>query len=108
MNPEERRILSDAIRAVRCHSKHAWWQLKHETFDHGFQSFYPAESMFDRPAQAVAGALNGSQLEQLRRSWSNAHPAPDDDAELVSHYARVIVAEVVRRARIAAYRTETW
>jgi hypothetical protein len=108
MNSEESRVLKDAIRAVRCHNRHAWWQLKREIFEHGFQSYYPAQTMFERPAQVVAEALNPLQITQLRRTWSSAQPVPADSSQLVRHYAGVIVAEVVRRARVAAYRTENW
>ena len=106
MSPGERQILRDAIRAVRTHNEHCWWQLKREVFDFGLQDYYPAESMFERPAAVAMSAMSPSKIAalcELRQSLGLAQPENP-----IEHYSRAIVHEIVARARIAAYRTENW
>ena len=108
MNRKELTILRELIGVVRCWNQHAWWQLKRETFDFGYQTHYPAQAMFDRPARVSMASLTPSQLGELRVAWSGYGDLPQSDQDLMLHYSRQVVAEIVRRARIAGYRTENW
>lgn len=106
MSPDELRILKHVILATRRHNHHAWWQLKREIFDFGDQDHYPAQSMFERPAKLAVATLSRVSLAELYvlRERSGLHQPVD----VVGYYSQRVVAEVVRRARIAAFRTENW
>lgn len=108
MNVKERCLLRNLIAAVRTHNTDAWWQLKREIHDYGNQTYYPAQSFFETPAEAALGMLSPPEMQQLRMVWSGGGIAPADDTALRAHYAREVVLEVVRRARSAALRTLAW
>lgn len=110
MNLNEKRILRTAIKAVAHHNSNAWWELKRQIFDGGFQSYYPMQGDFDGPAERVIAGQSGDVKEALINEWRKAKPSRADlsDSEILAAYARLIVEEVVERARIAAYRTENW
>lgn len=108
MNALERRLLSNVIHAVRTHNNHAWWQLKREVHDYGYENYYPAQSFFETRAEEALGALRPPEMRQLRLAWSGKGIAPAHDLDLRKHYAREVVLEIVRRARLAAVRTLDW
>jgi len=110
MNRNEKRILRNAIKAVAQHNPNAWWELKSQIFNHGYQFYYPVQGDFDRPAERVIACLSEAEKEELINEWRTAMPQRTDfsDSEILSKYARLIVEEVVERARAAAYRTINW
>ena len=110
MNRNEKRILRTAIYAVAHHNSNAWWELKRQIFDFGYQSYYPKQGDFDIPARRVIAEQSDAVKESLVKEWKNAKPPRADlpDSEILATYARLIVEKVVERARVAAYRTENW
>lgn len=110
MNRNEKRILQTAIKVVAHHNSNAWWELKRQIFFAGYQPYYPVQGDFDGPAERVIAALSGEVKEALKNEWKKARPQRADlsDSEILTAYARLIVEEVIERARIAAYRTENW
>lgn len=65
---------------------------------------------FDWPAERVITKQPDAVKEELINEWRTAKPPRADlsDSEILSTYARLIVEEVVERARVAAYRTINW
>lgn len=110
MNRDEKRILRTAIKAVAHHNSSAWWELKRQIFEGGYQSYYPMQGDFSGPAERVIAVQSGAVKEALINEWRKARPPRADlsDSEILATYARLIVEEVVERARVAAYRTESW
>lgn len=110
MNQKEKHILKTAIKAVRHHNSNAWWELKRQIFEGGYQSHYPAQWDFDHPAERMIERQSESVKAALINEWKTAKPprAELSDSEILSSYARLIVEEIVARARVAAYRTQNW
>lgn len=110
MNRAEKRILREAIRAVAQANSNAWWELKRQIYDGGFQSYYPVQGDFDHPAQRVIAAQSNEVKSSLLKEWRSARPARPQlsDSEILEAYGRLVVEEVVARARLAAYRTTNW
>ena len=110
MNPAEKRLLRDTIKALAHHNRNAWSDLKRQIFEGGFQSDYPVQGDFDTPAERVIARLPDETKAALIAEWQNAVPARAKltDPEILAAYSRIIVEEVVERARVAAYRTENW
>jgi hypothetical protein len=110
MNRNEKRILRTAIQAVAHHNSNAWCELKRQIFEYGYQSYYPVQGDFDRPAEQVIAGQPNTVKQALVNEWLTAKPARANfpESEILNAYARLIVEEVVRRARLAAYRTVNW
>ncbi len=110
MTRNERRLLRDAINATAHHNRNAWWELKRQIWDGGYASYYPATGDFDAPAQRAITALPSDAKAALVAEWRSAVPARSDgsDSEILASYARVVVEEIIERARLAAYRTKNW
>lgn len=110
MNPAEKRLLRDTIKALAHHNRNAWSDLKRQIFEGGFQSDYPVQGDFDGPAERLIARLSGETKDALIAEWRSAVPARIrlTDPDILAAYARVVVEEVVERARVAAYRTENW
>ena len=110
MNRNEKRILRNAIKAVAHHNPNAWWELKREIFDYGYQSYYPMQGVFDGPAERVIAGQSDAVKGALIEEWKKAKPPRADltESEILTQYARLVVKEVVERARVAAYRTNNW
>jgi hypothetical protein len=110
MNRNERLLLRPAINAVARRNRNAWWELKRQIFDGGYQSYYPAQGDFDAPAERAIAGLPTETKAALIAEWRGAMPArtPYTDAEILVAYARVVVEVVVERACAAAYKTENW
>src|SRR5437867_2148014 len=110
MNKIEKALLRDIIRAVAGHNKNAWWELKRQIFDGGYGSDYPAQGDFDFPAARAIERLSVETKAALIDVWRHAAPKrPDyENDEVLAAYARLIVEEVVERARIGAYRAVNW
>ncbi len=110
MTKNEKRLLRTAITAVAHHNRNAWWDLKREIYEGGYESYYPAQDDFLFPAQRVLEGLPSDVVCQLAAEWRKDNPGADQqsDTAIVASYDQIIVAEVVERARVAAYRTENW
>lgn len=110
MNRKEKHILKTAIKAVRHHNSNAWWELKRQIFEGGYQPHYPAQLDFDQSAEQMIERQSESVKAVLINAWKTAKPprAELSDSEILSSYARLIVAEIVARARVAASRTQNW
>lgn len=110
MTRNEKRILQGVIKAIANHNSNAWWELKRQIFDYGYQSYYPIQGEYDHPAQHRVNRLSVEKKIALIAEWQSVVPSRaelSDDAILAA-YARLIVEEVINRARIAAYRTTNW
>lgn len=109
VNRTERQVLAPIVKRVRGFNEHAWWELKRQTWDYGHQLYYPAQDEFLRPAEAALGRLDAASLAILAAQYASQHPGACASIDAVrSHYAHVVVEEVVNRARVAAYRTVEW
>ena len=110
MNRVEKRLLRSAINAVAHFNSNAWWELKHQIFEGGYQSDYPVQGDFDFRAQRAVEGLPDETKVLLINEWKSALPprALHSDSKILEAYARIIVEEVVERARLAAYRTINW
>lgn len=110
MNRREKELLRPAINATAHHNGDAWWELKRQIWEGGYASYYPAAGDFDVPAERAIAALPDETKAALVAEWRAAIPARWDgsDPEILAGYARVIVEEVIERARLAAYRTVNW
>lgn len=110
MTRTEKRMLREAIKTVAHHNRNAWWELKRQIFEGGFQSYYPVQDDFDRPAEQTIAKLPEETKLALIAAWQSAVPARAKltGQEVLAAYSRAIVEEIVERARGAAYRTENW
>ena len=110
MNRNEKRLLRDAIRVVAQHNRNAWWELKRQIFEGGYQSYYPAQGDFDMAAERRIAKQSDETKFALIAEWRHAVPARAGltDSQIPAAYARAIVAEVVERARLATSRTVNW
>jgi hypothetical protein len=110
MTKGELSILRESIKAVSHHNPHEWWELKREIYDSGYQSFYQAQLFFDRRARASVNALAPDIKTALVQLWLSAKPTREkaDEGAILLAYGCMVVEEIVTRARIAAYRTESW
>jgi hypothetical protein len=109
MNRAEREILGPSIKRVRNTSPHLWWELKRQIWDFGSQAFYPRQGEYDIPARRALAALDESAVVRLTAEWQRQNPGaqPTKD-KVLSYYEAVVIEEIVRRASIAAYRTNEW
>lgn len=110
MNRNEKRILRSVIKAVAHHNSNAWWELKRQIFEGGYQSYYPMQDDFYGPAQRLILDKTQEVKKSLISEWKTALPSRAElsDSEILDAYARMVVEEVVSRARVAAYRTTNW
>lgn len=46
MNRYEKNLLRTTIQAVAHHNANAWWELKRQMFEGGYQSYYPMQGEF--------------------------------------------------------------
>lgn len=109
MNRTERLLLLPLVKQVRKAHPNAWWELKRQVWDRGYQAYYPAQDEFHRLAEGAIARLPAQSLATLVNAFrkTDAEP-PASEGAIRSHYAGVIVEVIVRRAAIAAYRTSEW
>jgi len=109
MNSAERSVLSPLIKRIREVNPHAWWELKRQIWDGGYQPHYPMQGEFERPARRAIETLSPERMAILRDQWQKHHleGVPAEQA-VVDHYVHVLIEEVVKRANHAAYRTTNW
>lgn len=87
----------------------AWWELKHQIWSFGFQSYYPAQEEYKNIINKELQKLTKIDLIILEKEWINNNcESTKNLEEVTSFYSNVITQELVRRAEIAAYRTENW
>lgn len=110
MNSREKELLRATISAVIRANPNAWWELKRQIFEAGFQSYYPVQGDFGEPAEQAIAALPPETKAALIAEWRGAVPTRSQytDAEILAAYARVVVEQVIKRARTAANKTVTW
>ena len=110
MTPNEKRILSTIIKAVRSQNKNAWWELKRQIFEGGYQPYYPAQGDFDVQAVQAISCLPSEVKDSLVAEWrrSNKGTTGISSEKILNFYQKMIVEEIVERARIAALRTYNW
>jgi len=110
MTRVEKQILRASIKAVAHHNPHAWWELKRQIYDGGYQPYYPMQGDFQFDAERAVKLLTANSKEKLLEEWRKTNPGTSVTSfeDLVSHYAAVIIEEVVERANVAAYRTTNW
>ena len=78
MNRNEKRILRPIIKAVAHQNSNAWWELKRQIFDGGYQTYYPMQGDFDGPAQRVIAGQTQEVKEALINEWKTAIPSRAD------------------------------
>lgn len=110
MNRAELQVLRKTIKLVSHHNKHLWWELKRQIFDSGFQNYYPRQSEYELPARKAILNLSQDAINVLcgtyiRRHADDVSPSVD---KVSSYYTHIVIEEIVRRAGLAAYRTENW
>lgn len=110
MNRTEAKILRETIKAVTYPNKHLWLELKRQILDLGHQNYYSYQDEFKRLAKRAVCRLQEQAFVELKLTYSNQYKnqATPSLEQLIDHYTMVIVEEIVRRATIAAYRTENW
>lgn len=110
MNRHERALLRETINAVAHGHPHAWWALKWQIFESGYQPFYPAEGEFRPVALRTLNTLPADRKRDLVLSWNGANPSQAglSEVQVLERYAALIVEVIVERARVAAARTIHW
>ena len=110
MTRNEKRILRVALQQVVHHDKNAWWALKREIWDRGYQSYYDAQDDFMDAAERALEILPDEVRSSLCVEWNKANPQRGEISEtnFVSAYTMLILDEVIKRAWVAAYRTIHW
>jgi hypothetical protein len=110
MTPNEKKILRPAIRWVVRHDKDAWWRLKREIWDSGYQSYYDAQGDFLEAATRAMGCLSPEEKSKLIDEWKKKNPQQGTYSEnsFIATYTLLILLEVIERGRTAAYRTINW
>ncbi|MBS0391683.1 MAG: hypothetical protein JSR23_11155 [Proteobacteria bacterium] len=110
MNRTELRILRRAIKLVAHHNENLWWELKHQIWDFGYQTYYPLQGEYEFPAKQAVSKLPEEALQELHLTYTTQlkHDQPIDRDQLIEYYAAVMIEEIVRRAGIAGYRTVDW
>ena len=109
MNHIERSALGASIREICRHNQHLWWELKRQIWDGGYQTYYPRQGEYEIPVRRALQRLDPQSFEILASEWKKSNPNSEAAAETVArHYEAVIIEEIVRRAGIAAYRTNEW
>ena len=110
MNRTESRILREATKKVAHHNKHLWWELKRQIWDFGYQTNYPCQGEYEIAAKRAVSHLPEASLQELHLAYSAQfnNEQPISRERLIDHYTAVMIEEIVRRAGIAAYRTDNW
>jgi len=110
MNRAEKKILQHLIRRVAHHNENLWWELKRQIWEGGYQTHYPCQDEFDHATERALMALSEPEKQSLIREWRAANPGHADwpDDKIVLSYLPLVIAEIVRRANLAAYRTVNW
>jgi len=110
MTRNEKRMLGSAIRQVIQHDKSAWLQLKQEIWELGYQSYYDSQGDFLAAAERVVSRLPLDVRSTLCIEWKIANPKRHElkEESFVAAYTLLVLEEVIKRARVAAYRTVNW
>jgi len=110
MNRQEHALLRETINAAAHHHPNAWWALKWQIFDSGYQPFYPAQGDFISAANRAVNALPADRKQALVQTWNSRCPprVALPEAQILERYAATIVEVIVERARVAASRTIHW
>lgn len=110
MSPNEKKLLSAQLKALRLHNSNAWWELKRQIFEGGSQSWYPAQGDFVPVAERLISNLDSETRQALlsERRPSLEPLSEDEETRILAAYPLMMVAEIVERARAAAYRTVNW
>jgi len=106
----ERAALSETLGALVRHDAHLWWELKRQIFDWGYSTAYPRQFEYETPAKGLLLNLSNEWKEILHQEWPkwNHRYTDRNDSSLISIYLPLVIEEIVRRATVAANRTENW
>ncbi len=106
----ERQILGPLIKGIVRYYKDSWGQLKREIWDLGHQSYYVAQGDFLAPIERAISRIPSETRTLLSSEWRAANPRRDDisDSNFVAVYTLFTLEELIRRAKVAAYRTCNW
>ena len=106
MTKNEKRVLRELLKQVVRHDRWAWNQLKRQIWDLGYQSHYEAQGDFLNDIERRIRKLPDDTKHQLIEEWNTARPADKiSTTNVVSAYTLLTLKEVIKRAGIAAYRT---
>lgn len=110
MTRNEKRLLSAQLKALRARNRYAWWELKRQIFEGGYQDWYPAQGDFLPGAERLIERLEPEVRSALiaEQRLSKHGISVEDEQTALAGYPLMIVAEIVERARVAAYRTSNW
>lgn len=109
MTKIQKKILYPLIKKVRKMHSNAWWELKYQIWSFGFQTYYPMQDEFNKITDSQLKKLNELDKAVLIEEWTKLNPDSSKCfEELHNDYSNLITQELVRRAEIAANRTENW
>ena len=109
MNRSERTLLSPLIKRVCKSYPNAWWELKRQIWDGGYQPYYPSQDEFRNAAYRALDRLDTERAASLAEQYTRQHPGTvPTPIQIREYYVHVIIEEVVKRATAAAYRTVEW
>jgi hypothetical protein len=106
----ERQNLGPLIKEIVRNNRDAWWQLKREIWDLGYQSYYSAQGDFFMAVERAVSSIPIDTRSLLCIEWGEANRRRGEISEsnFIATYTLLVLEELVRRARIAAYRTIDW
>lgn len=107
MTRVEQKLLGPIIKAVIAACPYSWNRLKYEIFNYGNQEFYPAQSDFYPHVDRLMGRFDEATRAALVEAWLAAKPGRPSrsDSEILMAYRAMIIETIVRRAEVAAYRS---
>src|SRR5690554_7441399 len=101
MTRKEKQMLRDLIKNLIKHNRNAWWQLKREIYESGYQGYYPALDDFDEPARTMISSLPIEEKNALLQEWQQAKPErPDHPAERVLERSEEHTSELQSRPHL--------
>jgi hypothetical protein len=93
MNRTEQRLLGPTIKAVIRSCPDSWNRLKYEVFNHGNQSFCPAQSDFYPHVERLMGPFDETTRVALVEAWLAVKPRRKNlsDREILLSYRAMIL-----------------
>ncbi len=103
MTQDQRKILRPLASVIIRGAKHEWWELKRQIFEFGYQSGYPAESLFTANVKRAVQSLSNKD-----RALVTPHKPDANFRDLNEKIARMLHGIILERARVASARMENW